>query len=289
MYFKNLMIYSLAHYVTWGQLNDTLGGQIFKPCGKLEPQRQGFWPPLGGLGDELVRGVNSCAVFCLRTQSRLLPSDVVTAATEEKVRALGRPLGRKERADIKDQVRFELLPKAFVQDRYTFAYIDLANDTLVIDTSSPSVAEAVIGHLREALGTLKCTRLTTANDPGQWITALGATETAEEGASFLAGLDYVYRGSAGEKVQTKGCELGLGWAVRQLRLHYRDLMSFTLDGGLTFRRVSFSDSAADKVADPWVEEYEHAFDASFCVTAGAVRLMLADLYKCLGGPVAVEE
>ena len=72
-------------------------------------------------------------------------------------------------------------------------------------------------------------------------------------------------------------------------MYFKNLMSFTLDGGLTFRRVSFSDSAADKAADPRVEEYAHAFDASFCVTAGAVRIMLADLYKCLGGPVAVEE
>lgn len=283
MYFKSLMIYALGAPVTWDQLSDTLGSQIFKPCGKLEPQRQGLWPPLGGLADELARGVNNCAVICMRTQSRLLPSDVVAAATEEKVRDLGRPVGRKERAEIKDQVRFELLPKAFVQDRYTFAYIDLVNDVLVIDTSSPSIAEAVISHLRKALGTLKCTRLTTANDPGQWLTALGATETAEEGAPFLAGLDYVYSGSAGEKVQTKGCELGLGWAVRQLSLRYRDLMSFTLDGGLTFRRVSFSDSAADKG-----EEYEHAFDAKFCVMTGTVRLMLADLVQCLGGPAVAE-
>jgi DNA recombination-dependent growth factor C len=59
-------------------------------------------------------------------------------------------------------------------------------------------------------------------------------------------------------------------------------MSFTLDGGLTFRRVSFSDSAADKG-----EEYEHAFDAKFCVMTGTVRLMLADLVQCLGGLAVV--
>lgn len=84
MYFKSLMIHALGAPVTWDQLSDTLGSQIFKPCGKLEPQRQGFWPPLGGLADELVRGVNNCAVICMRTQSRLLPSITCTAGRRVK-------------------------------------------------------------------------------------------------------------------------------------------------------------------------------------------------------------
>lgn len=62
-----------------------------------------------------------------------------------------------------------------------------------------------------------------------------------------------------------------------------------MTGGLTFRRVSFSDSVADEAADLWDHEYEHAFDAKFYVMTGTVRLMLADLVQCLGGPAVVEQ
>lgn len=278
MWFKNLMVYRASLPVSLDQLSAALGDRIFTPCGKLDLVKSGWWPPLGGVNNELTHTVDGCVMLCLRTQKKLVPADVVSAEVAARVAELGRPVFRKERRELKEDVYMTLLPRAFVQDRYTFGYFDLRAGKLIIDTASPSVAEQFVSALREALGGLKCHFVETETKPGAWLTGLGDTTEPPEDAPFIAGSNYTYQVRTGEVVRTKNVELGLGWPVTRLAVRYRDLMTFTLDS-----RLKFSGLTAEQAADKALEATD--FDASFCIMVATVRDMLGELTAPLGGEV----
>lgn len=281
MWFKNLTVYRASLPVSPDQLSAALGTRIFTPCGKLDPVKAGWWPPLGGVNNELTHTVDGCVMLCRRTQKKLVPADVVAAEVAARVAERGRPVFRKERQELKDSAYMSLLPRAFVQDRYTFGYFDLRAGKLIIDTASPSVAEQLVSALREALGGLKCHFVETAAQHGAWLTGLGDTTEPPEGAPFIAGSDYTYQVRTGEVVQTKNVELGLDWPVTRLAVRYRDLMTFTLDARLVFRGVKFTGLVQEQAADRALEAPD--FDASFCIMAATVRDMLCELTAALGG------
>ena len=66
----------------------------------------------------------------------------------------GRPLSRKEKQALKEELQLSLLPRAFSRSSLTQGYYDAQNQLLVINTSSASKAEDILALLRKALGSL---------------------------------------------------------------------------------------------------------------------------------------
>ena len=66
---------------------------------------------------------------------------------------------KKEREQIKEDVIFELLPRAFSRTTVTLhAYINTKENIIVVNTSSRGKAEDVLSLLRKTLGTLPVTK-----------------------------------------------------------------------------------------------------------------------------------
>ena len=73
----------------------------------------------------------------------------------------GRSVTKKEKEQMKDDIIFELLPRAFNRVTDTHAYISVANNSIVINSSSRGKAEDVLALLRKSLGTLPVTTVDT--------------------------------------------------------------------------------------------------------------------------------
>src|SRR5699024_10552427 len=159
MWMKNLAVFASATPFAWSvsELNDMLEQMPCKPCGSQDLSSEGFVPPLKGHVDMLVAAQQY--VFCTYQETvRLLPGPVVTEELAERVEIIeneqSRKVGRKERAEIKEQMIFEFMPQAFTRSRRTNVIIDTGRNLVFVDAASQNRAEQVINALRKAIGTL---------------------------------------------------------------------------------------------------------------------------------------
>ena len=131
MWFKNLRIYRLTKTFpfTSDELNAALDDGRFTPCGKLDPFKFGWVPPLGRHGSELIHTANGYTMICAKRQEKILPAGVIKEHLDEKILEIqdqeGRRISRKERDGMKDEIIFSLMPRAFVKSSLHFAFIPI--------------------------------------------------------------------------------------------------------------------------------------------------------------------
>lgn len=129
MWFRNARVFRFTKPfdISAEELEEKLQADAFKPCGPQETSRQGWVPPLGKHGEQLVHSANGYHLIALRKEEKILPGPVVKEAVEEKAEAIefeqGRKVRRKEKDEIKEQVMLEMLPQAFSKNRRSFAYL----------------------------------------------------------------------------------------------------------------------------------------------------------------------
>jgi recombination associated protein RdgC len=278
MWFKNLRLYRLTEpfKVTPETLNSQLNRFVFSPCGKLDLVRQGFVPPLGRHSDLLVHSIPGFMMVALKRQEKILPAGVIREALEEKVQLISeqeaRRVSRKERDGLKDELIFELMPKAFVKNAVEFAYIATQQGYIVINVGSASRAEDLLTALREALGTLPCLPVTTKSPIPQVLTRW-LVETPENG--FVLGEECELRASKDERiVRCKKQDLTAdevlnhihsGMLVSKLAFTWNDLVSGIIEEDLSIKRLRFADEIRDKAADNNPETAAEEFDNEFAI------------------------
>ncbi|ASK36136.1 recombination-associated protein RdgC [Alloalcanivorax mobilis] len=163
MWIKNLTVFLSADpfAFTAAELEEKLDQAYCPPCGPQSLSSEGFVPPLKGEA-RMVIPAEGFLYFMYQEIVRLLPGPVIKEELDERVEALqdqeGRKIGRKERADLKDQITFELLPKAFTRSRRVPVLVDMERRRILVDCASESRAEQVVSALRKALGSLPVTR-----------------------------------------------------------------------------------------------------------------------------------
>ncbi len=295
MWFKNLRLYRLneAFSLTAEVLNEHLSGKTFEPCGKLDLQRQGFVPPLGRHSDLLVHAIPGFMMVALKRQEKILPAGVVREALEEKVQAIsdqeGRRVSRKERDGLKDELIFELLPKAFVKNAVDYAYIATQQNYVVINSSSASRAEALLSALREVLGSLPCVPVSAKSPPTQHLTHWLLESPA---AGFELGDECELKAAKDERViRCKKQDLTAdevlnhlhsGMTVNKLAFNWRDMISGVIEDDLAIKRLRFGDDIKDKAADSHAETAAEEFDAEFAIMTLELQHFIEALEKTFG-------
>ena len=182
MWFRNLQLYRLIDTFehTPESLHAALTERIFKPCAGLDTYSMGWVPPAGRETTQLVHMCNGRMMFCMRREDRILPSSVMREHVDDKAEAISlaesRPVGRKEKQQIKDEVVTDLLPRAFTRSSHMFAYIDPKEGWAVVDAGTAKKAEELLSALRETLGSL-----TIETTGGQQCPLLGAHPLAGDG------------------------------------------------------------------------------------------------------------
>ena len=177
MWFKNLKIFQFTgqFQIAGFELEDKLEEHAFRPCGQIELSAQGWGSPAGRNEEPLI--INAGAdnlLICLQTEEKILPSSVINELLEDKVRQIrddgAEFVGRKQKAELKENIIHTLLPKAFVHSKFTFGYLDLSNQRLLVNSASDSAAEAFCSHLRKTLGSLPIKPLLVATTPPSLMT-----------------------------------------------------------------------------------------------------------------------
>ncbi|HDZ39830.1 MAG TPA: recombination-associated protein RdgC, partial [Marinobacter sp.] len=97
MWFRNARVFRFTKPfdISAEELEEKLGGDAFKPCGPQETARQGWVPPLGKHGEQLVHSANGYHLIALRKEEKILPGPVIKDAVEDKAEAIEIEQGRK--------------------------------------------------------------------------------------------------------------------------------------------------------------------------------------------------
>lgn len=160
MWFKNVRVYKLSaplstDIAAWEQ---ALVEFKFTPLTAQEAVRSGFSFPLHASIKQYCHACQHLMFFAVKRQEKILPAAVINEEMQPKLEALeqekGRPLSRKEKQSLKEELQQSLLPRAFSRSSLTQGYYDPQNQWIVINSGSASKAEDVLALLRKALGWL---------------------------------------------------------------------------------------------------------------------------------------
>ncbi len=234
-------------------------------------------------------------MICERREDRLLPASVIREQVESRAEQIAdseaRPVGRKERQRLRDEVLVDLLPRAFTRSTYLRAYIDPAADWIVVDTASATRAEELLSRLREALGSLPLTPLSVDKAPAsvmtRWLAqrppkgfAIGdeceLREPAEPGGVMRARrLDLT-----GDEVRG---HLDAGMLAARVAVQWQEQIQCVLGDDLAIRRVRFLDSVIDEASEVDDEDPLVRFDTDFALMGRELGRFLPRLIDAYGG------
>jgi len=297
MWFRNLQLYRLTENFEPDpeSLHQALLEKAFRPCGGLDTHSSGWAPPLGRHSDQLVHAANGRMMICQRREDRLLPPAVVREALAEKVEQIeareARPVGRKEKTRLKDEIIVDLLPRAFTRSNHLYAYIDPRAGWIVVDSATPKKAEEMLSLLRETLGSLKVRPVEVNDSPALMMTrwlekappadfVLGdeceLKEPVDKGAVVRARkLDL-----AGEEVRS---HLDAGMQATRLGVEWNERISCLLCDDLSIKRLRFLDLVMEEAADVDTDDAAARFDADFTLMAMELDQFLPAVMQGFGG------
>jgi recombination associated protein RdgC len=297
MWFRNLQLYRLIEKFEQSpeSLHDALSTRPFRPCAGLDTHSMGWVPPAGRETSQLVHACNGRVMICMRREDRLLPASVVREHVEEKADAVSvaesRPVGRKEKQQIKDEVVTDLLPRAFTRSSHLFAYIDPKEGWVVVDSSTTKKAEELLSALRETLGSLRLRPLAVNQAPVSVLTRWLETSTVQ---GFDLGdecelKEPVDKGGVmrGRRMDLASSEvrshLDAGMQVVKLAVEWQERISCVLCDDLGIRRLRFLDLIMEQAAEVDTEDAVARFDADFALMGMELARFIPAVVEGYGG------
>jgi len=298
MWFKNLSIFRLTEDFTLSpeDLEQKLEALSFRPCGNHEESTFGWTSPLGKTSDQLVHSANGFMMICGKKEEKVIPAAVVNELVQEKILEAedqqGRKLSKKERTAIKDELLFELLPRAFTFSNKTYAYIDPKGGWLIVDAASSKKAEDILSMLRKCLGSLPAVPLNTIEKPITTMTAWLINNEAPADITIEDECELRAPEEEGGIIRCKRHDLSLpeiknhletGKEVIKLAVSWADRLSFIIDENLAVKRLKFLDLIQDQVADIETGDEAAQFDVDFSIMSLELAKFLPRLMELFGG------
>ena len=297
MWFKNLQLYRLAKDKPLTDLTgfeQGLSGFVLAPCSSCDPQSLGWVAPTPS--GALIHSVNRQWLLALGVEKRLLPASVVKQFANDRAKLIeeaeGRRVGRKEMRDLRESIQIELMPRAFVQRRTTFAWIDPAAGWLAVDAGAPAKADELLEHLHKSIASfgarLPATQISALSAMTAWVAAgeaphgFSIDQDLELRSPDNAVVRYAKHTLEGDEVRQ---HIAQGKVVTRLALTWRDKISFVLNDKLQIKRLVFLDILKEQ-SEGQSENDDERFDLDFTLMTGELAELITDLMLALGGEAA---
>jgi recombination associated protein RdgC len=282
MFFRNLMMFRFPPALDLTGLEEALALLPLRPVGPLELSTVGFVPPMGRDAAALTYWCGAAAWIALGGEERLLPPAVVNEALARKLAKIelreGRRPGGRRRKRIREELVYDMLPRAFVRPRRTSAMLDTARGLLVVDTSSRRVGEAVASSLRHALGSFPALPLNAEVAPRTVLTGWLAGEALPDGVTLGAACE-LQDPADGGTVRIRDMELAsdeiahhleAGKQVTRLALELDGRASFEIGEDLVVRKLRLLDGALETLDSTEHDDLHAELAARFALMAGEV-------------------
>ncbi|BCA95125.1 recombination-associated protein RdgC [Legionella antarctica] len=295
MWFNNALIYQYDLDEAC-DLNASLSEETLKPC---PPHARFIYGWLPAFADELVHEVAGSSLICMGKEERILPRGVINKMLAEKIQMIemqhGRTVKRTEKAQLAEDLEFELLPKSFCVQKRLPAILDNVSKRLIINTSSNTQASQLTSLLRKSVAGITIEPLThTENLAIRFAEWIHSPETLP--ADFQLASECLLFSLDDEKkrVLCKGYELpaeeiltllAQGMATAEISIIWKERIQFTLTHDFTFKKLKSLEFLIDDFNElgKLDEEYQRE-DAALTLLAGELRELTNDLLAVLVSP-----
>lgn len=298
MWFKNLTVYRFnkPFSVDTEALEKSLEDFTFSPCSSQDISKFGFSKALGKLGQTLVHSAGDRHLICATKEEKILPSQVIKEALEDKVAQIedeeNRKLAKKEKDSLKDEITTSLLPRAFSRRSQIHALILPEIEMILVDSSSAAKAEELLALLRKALGSLPVipmsfktpieTQLT------DWLKANGAPAPFEmqDEAELKSDSDEggIVRFKQQDLTENEVlAHIEVGKQVHKLALHFAQSIAFVLQSDAGIKRLKFSEEFRAGNDEVGTEDPIARLDADFALMGSELIALMNSLVEVLGG------
>ena len=274
------------------QLEETLSRNKLQNCLQMEMQSYGWVKPKNE-NDQFVHVCGQQILIAFGVEKKILPAAVVNQFSQSRIETMeqhqGHKAGKKQIRDIKEAVLIELMPRAFVQRHVTYAWINLSDGMLIIDSANLKRAEAVIELLIKTMIDIRLAPLTTNISPSAVMTRWLSGD--EPPAVFTIDRDCELQGMDNEKTTVRYTHhvldpdetirhIKAGKKVTRLAMTWANKISFVLHDNLQIRRIAPLDIIKES-AD--ATDTADLFDGDFALMTGELSQFLPDLIHALGG------
>ncbi|PPD33142.1 MAG: recombination-associated protein RdgC [Methylomonas sp.] len=294
MWFKNLAIYRFTEPFTLSPetLEQKLQQQPFTPCGGHDEFSFGWTSPLGRSSDALLHANNGFMMICAKKEEKVIPSSVINEMLQDRISDIeareARKLPGKERTRIKDELIFELLPRAFSFSKKTYAYIDSQGGWLVVDAASAKKAEDLLSNLRKCIGSLPVVPIGASIKPANTMTQWLLNHDSPKDIVIEDECELRSPEEEGGIIRCKRHDLALpeiknhldsGKQVIKLAMSWADRLSFVLDESLVVKRLKFLDLIQEQAADIETFDEIEQFDADFSIMSAELAQFIPRLLE----------
>ncbi|WP_115706992.1 recombination-associated protein RdgC [Legionella sainthelensi] len=292
MWFNNALIYQYQQDDTC-DLTVSLTENILKPC----PPHARFvygWLPL--IADEMIQEIAGSSLICLGKEERLLPRGVINKMLAERVQLLetqqGRMVKRAEKAQMAEDIEFELLPKSFCVQKRLLAILDSYSKRIIINTSSPNQAAQLTSFLRKSVAGISIEPLShTENLALRFAEWIHSPETLPQHFQLASDCLLFSLDDEKKRVHCKGYELpaeeiltllSQGMATAEISLIWKERIQLTLTHDFTFKKLKSLEYLVDDFNEikQLDEEYQQR-DAALALLSGELRELINDLLAAL--------
>ncbi|MDT4330572.1 recombination-associated protein RdgC [Methylomonas sp. MED-D] len=294
MWFKNLAVYRFSEpfELSADAVQQKLAESPFKPCGSHDTFSFGWTSPLGRASDDLAHVNNGFLMVCAKKEEKVVPGSVVNEMLQDRITEIeereARKLPAKERSRLKDELIFDLLPRAFSFSKKTYAYIDSRGGWLVVDAASAKKAEDLLSLLRKCLGSLPVTPIAGNGMASSVMTRWLLSNQAPGDIVIEDECELRSPEEEGAIIRCKRHDLGLpeiknhldtGKQVIKLAMNWTDRLSFVLDENLAIKRLKFLDLVQEQAANIEAFDEVEQFDADFSIMTAELAQFLPRLLE----------
>jgi len=296
MWFKNIKAYQITQPLSLddNDLERVLGEHAFRPCGSQDVATMGFASPFSQAGKSgtMFHVVQQRYWITVKKQEKILPAAVINAELEEMVTKIemetGSPVGKKAKADLKQEIQTKLLPQAFTKNSYTHGFISLPDNVVIIDASSDGKAEAFLALVRKAIGSLPVVPLarhSLQSELTHWV-----TDATPDGVELLEEAEFKSTDDAGSVIRCKNqpldsdeitIHLDAGKLVQKVAFEYQDTLTAIIAEDGSIKRIKFTDRIKEETEDVPKDQVEARLDAEFALMSAELSQFVVFLQDTL--------